>query len=237
MPPSLNSVSSTIDASKDILSSTINASKDVLSMIGSSGFGQAARDIMGSRKAQGAVLGGLFLAGVGKEVVRPTIKAGLDVAFDDPNADQKVLGTDLTPSMLIGASVGGPVGSVARGANAYRFGVGGTNPYYAQQNTGRAGGIIGAVGGGIYGYKKGFGGIKGTKGAVIGAIGGGIAGNVAGRVTGAGGSLMFAQKYARTNAQILNESPFYNKSLMTADRMNASGNIVLGAHNTRKGQY
>jgi hypothetical protein len=25
--------------------------------------------------------------------------------------------------------------------------------------------------------------------------------------------------------------------LMTADRMNASGNIVLGAHNTRKGQY
>ena len=206
-------------------------------MIASSNIGQIAKGVMGSKKAKGAVLGGLFLAGVGKEVVRPTIKAGLDVAFDDPNADQKVLGTDLTPSMLIGANVGGPVGGLARGANAYRFGVGGTDPYTAQKNVGRTGAALGAVGGGIYGFKKGFGGIKGGKGAVIGAIGGGIAGNVAGRAAGAGGSLMFAKNYAQTNAQILNESPFYNKSLMTADRMNASGNIVLGAHNTRRGQY
>jgi hypothetical protein len=221
----------------EAISSGIEEGMGLLKKIGSSGIGQMGKDVMKSKSGKAAILGGLFLAGLSKEVVRPTIKAGLDVAFDDPNADQKVLGTDLTPSMLIGANIGGPIGGLARGANAYRFGVGGTNPYYAQQNTGRAGGIIGAVGGGIYGYKKGFGGIKGTKGAVIGAIGGGIAGNVAGRVTGAGGSLMFAQKYARTNAQILNESPFYNKSLMTADRMNASGNIVLGAHNTRKGQY
>jgi hypothetical protein len=71
----------------------------------------------------------------------------------------------------------------------------------------------------------------------MGATAGAAAGNVAGRVTGATGSLMFAKNYAQTNAQIINESPFYNKSLMTADRMNASGNIVLGAHNTRKGQY
>lgn len=48
---------------------------------------------------------------------------------------------------------------------------------------------------------------------------------------------MYAKNYAQTNSQILNESPFYNKSLMTADRMNARGDIVLGAHNTRKGQY
>lgn len=84
------------------------------------------------------------------------------------------------------------------------------------------------------GYNKSGGKVKG---AVIGAIGGGIAGNVAGRATGASGSLMYAKKYAKTNSQILNESPFYNKSLMTADRMNARGDIVLGAHNTRRGQY
>jgi hypothetical protein len=219
------------------VSSGISAGRSMLSMMGSSGVGQVAKDVMGSRKAQGAVLGGLFLAGIGKEVVRPTIKAGLDVAFDDPDADQKMLGTDLTPSMLIGANIGGPVGSVARGANAYRFGVGGTNPYDTQKNVGRAGGIIGAVGGGIYGYTKGIAGQKGNKGAIMGAIAGGTAGNVAGRVTGATGSLMFAKKYAQTNAQILNESPFYNRSLMTADRMNARGDIVLGAHNTRRGQY
>jgi hypothetical protein len=223
--------------SRDSVSSGIDAGMGLLSRIGSSGIGQAAKDVYENKYAKGAVLGGLFLAGIGKEVVRPTIKAGLDVAFDDPNADQKVLGTDLTPSMLIGASVGGPVGSVARGANAYRFGVGGTNPYYAQQNTGRVGAALGAVGGGIYGYTKGIAGQTGTKGAIMGAIGGGMAGNIAGRVTGGAGSLMFAKNYAQTNSQILNESPFYNQSLMTADRMNARGDIVLGAHNTRRGQY
>ena len=219
------------------VSSGIEAGMGLLGKIGSSYVGQVAKDVMKSKSAKGAILGGLFLAGIGKEVVRPSIKAGMDVAFDDPNADQKVLGTDLTPSMLVGASIGGPVGSVARGANAYRFGVGGTNPYDTQKNVGRAGGIIGAVGGGIYGYTKGIAGQRGTTGAIMGAIGGGMAGNVAGRVTGAGGSLMFAKNYAQTNAQILNESPFYNQSLMTADRMNARGDIVLGAYNSRKGQY
>ena len=219
------------------ITSGVDAGMGLLSRIGSSGVGQAAKDIYSNKYAKGAVLGGLFLAGIGKEVIRPSIKAGLDVAFDDPNADQKVLGTDLTPSMLVGASIGGPVGSVARGANAYRFGVGGTNPYDTQKNVGRAGGIAGAVGGGIYGYTKGIAGQRGTTGAIMGAIGGGMAGNIAGRVTGATGSLMFAKNYAQTNAQILNESPFYNQSLMTADRMNARGDIVLGAHNTRRGQY
>lgn len=223
--------------SRAAIYSGVDAGMGLLSRIGSSNIGQAAKDVMKSKSAKGAVLGGLFLAGLSKNLVKPTIKAGMDVAFDDPNADRQVLGTDLTPSMLIGASVGGPIGGLARGANAYRFGVGATNPYTAQKNTGRVGGIAGAVGGGIYGYKKGIAGQKGTKGAIMGAIGGGITGNIAGRATGAAGSLMYAKKYAQTNSQILNESPFYNQSLMTADRMNARGDIVLGAYNSRKGQY
>lgn len=131
------------------VASGIEEGMGLLKRIGSSNIGEAARDVMGSRKAQGAVLGGLFLAGIGKEVVRPSIKAAMDVAFDDPNADRQVLGTDLTPSMLIGANVGGPVGGLARGANAYRFGVGATNPYTAQKNVGRVGATIGAIGGGL----------------------------------------------------------------------------------------
>jgi hypothetical protein len=138
MPVSANSVSSGIEAGMGLLDK-----------IGSSYVGQVAKDVMRSKSAKGAILGGLFLAGVGKEVVRPSIKAGMDVAFDDPNADQKVLGTDLTPSMLIGANVGGPIGGLARGRNAYRFGVGGTDPYTAQKNVGRGGAALGAVGGGI----------------------------------------------------------------------------------------
>jgi hypothetical protein len=136
------------------VTSTIEAGKDMLSMIGASNLGQMGKDVMGSRKAQGAVLGGLFLAGVGKEVVKPSIKAAMDVAFDDPDADQKVLGTDLTPSMLIGANIQGPIGGLARGRNAYRFGVGGTDPYTAQKNVGRGGAIIGAVGGGLLRIRK-----------------------------------------------------------------------------------
>jgi len=131
------------------LSSGIEEGMGFLKKIGASNFGQASKDVMKSKSAKGAVLGGLFLAGIGKEVIRPTIKAGMDVAFDDPNADQKVLGTDLTPSMLIGANVGGPIGGLARGVNAYRFGVGATNPYTAQKNTGRVGAALGAVGGGL----------------------------------------------------------------------------------------
>lgn len=131
------------------VTSGISAGRSLLSRIGSSNVKEMARDVMSSRKTQGAVLGGLFLAGVGKQVIRPSTKAAMDVAFDDPDADRQVLGTDLTPSMLVGASVGGPVGSVARGANAYRFGYGATNPYYAQRGGGRAGAAIGAVGGGI----------------------------------------------------------------------------------------
>jgi hypothetical protein len=246
------------------------------------------RDIMKSKTAKGIVLGGLFLAGVGKEVIKPTIKAGLDVAFDDPNADQKVLGTDLSPSMLVGGSltggskrpfvtlggaaagaaggaalgkkyggtqgaviggvagffaggaaglaVGGDapafIGGQARAMNAVRFGAGATNPYYAGRGLGSIGSIIGAAGGGIYGYKKG-----GKVGAVIGAIGGAAAGGVVGGAAGAGSSIAYANQYARTNAPIISGSPFYNQSLMTADRMNARGDIVLGAYNTRRGQY
>jgi hypothetical protein len=143
MPVITDAITSGVEAGMGLLS-RIGSSG---ARIGSSGIGQAAKGVYGNKYAKGAVLGGLFLAGIGKEVIRPSIKAGLDVAFDDPNADQKVLGTDLTPSMLVGASIGGPVGSVARGANAYRFGVGGTNPYDTQKNVGRAGGIAGAVGG------------------------------------------------------------------------------------------
>jgi hypothetical protein len=135
--------------SKDTISSGIEEGMGFLKKIGASNFGQMGKDVMGSKKAKGAVLGGLFLAGLSKNLVRPTIKAGMDVAFDDPNADQKVLGTDLTPSMLIGANVGGPIGGLARGVNAYRFGVGATNPYTAQKNTGRVGAALGAVGGGL----------------------------------------------------------------------------------------
>lgn len=52
---------------------------------------------------------------------------------------------------------------------------------------------------------------------------------------GAGGQGVLAYRTARANSQIMNQSPFYNQSALTADRLNASGNIVLGMHNQRRG--
>ena len=65
----------------------------------------------------------------------------------------------------------------------------------------------------------------------LAALGAGI-----GIIGGVGATGMQAYQTAKTNAPILRSSPFYNTSLMNADRLNASGDIVLGAHNSRRGR-
>jgi cellulase/cellobiase CelA1 len=68
---------------------------------------------------------------------------------------------------------------------------------------------------------------KGIKGAAIGAaIGGGL---------GLAGTVSSTVATARANQQIMTQSPFYNQSALNAERLNASGNIVLGMHNQRRG--
>ncbi len=52
---------------------------------------------------------------------------------------------------------------------------------------------------------------------------------------GGGAAVGQAISTARANRQIISESPFYNHSALTAQRLNASGNIVLGMHNQRRG--
>lgn len=228
----------------------------------------------------GGALGAMGLKGFADTVIPGTMSAAMDVAFDDPNADQKVLGTKLTPSILVGGAIGGEAnplavagttiggaaggaylgrkfgapgiavgavagmmtgfyggalatggaGSVARGMNPTRFGnvdsgfVGGSAAATA------VGAGVGSIAGGAYGYKK-----AGIKGAIAGSIAGGVAGAIPGGIA-FGGSASFAYQTARDNSQIISESPFYNSSLMTAERLNARGDIVLGAYNTRRGR-
>lgn len=249
--------------------------------------GSANRKILG-----GAVLGGMFLAGMGKVVGRGMIDAGMDVAFGDPNADQKMLGTKLTPSLMLGglypgeasgAGVaagtigGGAAGATAGGLIGRRFGVGkagaliggtvgalvggygasaatggvgsvarGMNPTRfpvdtfgvsvgATQGLASAGFVAGGIFGGVKGYQSG-----GKMGALKGFVKGAGVGTMAGGGVGAlmvGGSISSANQSRRMNQQIIDESPFYNSSLLTAERLNARGDIVLGAHNTRRGGY
>ena len=166
--------------------------------------------------AAGAYFGYKAIQGFGGEVAPAMTSAAMDIAFDDPEADRAVLGTDLTPSMAIMAS-GIPVASqVARTRNLGRTG-------YNTGAVGAAAGIGIATGIGIAGGRR-FGGLRG---AIIGGVIGGAIG-VAGVIDNTIG-------VARKNSQIMSQSPFYNQSLLTADRLNASGNIVFGMHNGRRG--
>jgi hypothetical protein len=189
---------------------------------GFSGMGTA------GKVGMGAMLAGLGAKGFYDQVAPATIDAGMDIAFGDPQADQKVLGSDLTPSMLYGAS-GLPGSTVARRAfpsNAIRHGV----------NVGGRGALIGApaVGAGIGGLGAAMIGRKmGLKGRGLAAAStvGAFIGGGTGLAAGVAGPI----NTARANQQIMSQSPFYNQSALTAERLNASGNIVLGMHNQRRG--
>lgn len=69
---------------------------------------------------------------------------------------------------------------------------------------------------------------------MIGGLIGGFGGTIAGSAAGAGTSFANAATYARKNEQLLRQSPFSNSSLATAQSLNATGDIVLGMHNSRR---
>ena len=194
------------------------AGKLVSKASGFSGMGTAGK-VGVAALAVGAGIKGMY-----SQVAPATIDAGMDIAFGDPQADQKVLGSDLTPSMMYGAS-GLPGSTAARRlvpSNAVRHGVnvGGRGAFIGAPMVGAGvGGLVGAKIGKKFGMKK--------TGATTGALLGGAIGGVMG-VTG-------PINTARANQQILSQSPFYNQSALNAERLNASGNIVLGMHNQRRG--
>jgi hypothetical protein len=176
----------------------------------------------------GAVLAASYigykgLKGLYDATAKPTIKNAMDVAFGDPNADQAVLGTDLTPSMMYGAS-GLPGSVIGRTINPTRFPV---NPGGRAALIGAP--IVGAAAGAALGNmaSKVFGGKH--RGILVGA------GAVAGAIGGIGATATSVKAVAQQNSQIISQSPYYNQSALTAQRLNASGEIVLGMHNGRRG--
>ena len=95
------------------------AGKIVNQASGFSGMGTA------GKVGVGALLAGMGIKGFYDQVAPATINAGMDVAFGDPQADRKVLGTDLNPTMMYGASGLPGSGAVGRmyAPNAARKGV------------------------------------------------------------------------------------------------------------------
>lgn len=188
---------------------------------------------LGSIAAAGtaAYLGYRGIKGFAGQAIPASIDAAMDVAFDNPQADRSVIGTDLTPSIYLGRAGPGIIGGMARARNATRFGIGAhTNPAKSAVGTGMVGGVIGGGIGAFMGYRRG-----GIGGAIGGGIIGALGGATAGGALGAGTTASMAYKTAQMNSQVINQSPFYNQSALTANRLNASGNIVLGMHNQRRG--
>ena len=176
----------------------------------------------------GTALAGAFGAGMFKKIGQGTIDNAMDIAFDNPEADQAVLGTDLTPSIAMGAGISGIAGAPFRMANAQALNMYGANPGGGAILAGAAGaGGLGALGGAGAGFaltRK-----AGIRAKIGGVVGGAFLGGVGASTAVAGTALSsaghYAKKYGRSS----------NSSLMTAQSLNANGNIVLGMHNSRRG--
>ena len=207
------------------------AGKVVSQASGFSGMGTA------GKVGVGALLAGMGIKGFYDQVAPATINAGMDVAFGDPQADRKVLGTDLTPSLLYGAS-GLPGADYARMINPSKYGLGGkSGPIKNTARSAAVGGFLGGAAGTaiVAGAARAARSPvnpaqlmkKGAKGAAIGAAIGGAVGLF--------GTVSSTAMTANANRQIMTQSPFYNQSALNAERLNARGNIVLGMHNQRRG--
>lgn len=188
--------------------------------------------IASSKKVLGLVAAGAVAKGLSDTVGQSTINNAMDIAFDNPEADRAMLGTDLTPGLLLAESGIPGIGGVAKAMNVDKYGVntGITGPM-------AGGAAVGAVGGFMAGSLKLAKRFPSSRGeAIAGALGGltgAIAGATIGAGAGAGAALLGAGNYARNNRGLLAQSP--NSSLATANQLNASGDIVLGMHNSRRG--
>jgi hypothetical protein len=204
-------------------------------------MGEAIKNYSGMGKAGkvgvAALMVGAGIKGLYDAVAPAAIDASMDIAFGDPQADKKVLGTDLTPSLMYGAS-GLPGAGYARSLNPAKYGIGAKGgPIRNTAKSGALGSLIGgslgalSVAAAAHAAKLPINPAKlmktGIKGAAIGAAIGGTAGLF--------GTVSSTVMSANANQQIMAQSPFYNQSALTAERLNASGNIVLGMHNTRRG--
>ena len=197
------------------------------------------RNIGMAPKAFPMLLGGVFAAGLLKDVPGQTIDIGNEAAFGDEDADKAFLGsrglsagTVFDSTIGEGAMVGGTVAGGAIGAAAgATLGVGlsrGLTEGLKNTNVpGKIADDVPLIGGrkipqsllkaGTHSPKiRGFGAVGAIAGAVI------------------GGSAM-ASSYVNRNRDFFESNPYSRGSAMQAASTNAYGDVVLGMHNSRRG--
>jgi hypothetical protein len=130
---------------------------------------------------------------------------------------------------MAGAATGGVLGGALMASNLSDVTRMNTFAPNAAAVTGMtaAGGIGGAVAGAKIAGRAG----GGARSKVLS----GIAGAAIGSIGGASMSMAGVANYAQRNRNFFASSPYGNQSSATAAALNASGNIVLGMHNSRNG--
>lgn len=191
----------------------------------------------GARKAgMGLLLGGAAVAGV-VSGSKGLVDGAFDVAFDNPEADRSFTGGDIGPGYVASQIVGGPVGAIGKAAG----------PLGQAAGAAAAGPV--AVGGGLaLGGGAGVFGLAAAGYAASNLIGKGE--NLAakklfkrgmigsGTAAGIGGAALVGSAYAAKKLiSKMSTSPYANRrsSKGQEERLGASGKIVLGMQNSRRG--
>jgi hypothetical protein len=191
----------------------------------------------GARKAgMGILVGGAAIAGV-VSGSKGLVDGAFDVAFDNPEADRAFTGGDVGPGYIASQMVGGPIGAIGKSAG----------PLGQAAGAAAAGPV--AVGGGLaLGGGAGVFGLAAAGYAASNLIGKGE--NLAakklfkrgmigsGTAAGIGGAALIGSAYAAKKlVSKMSTSPYANRrsSKSQEERLGASGNIVLGMQNSRRG--
>lgn len=194
----------------------------ILSKLGSIGSSKTAIGLLGA---------GALTSGFASVVGPATMDASMDVAFGTPNADRYFTGRDMSLRGTLGAAMGGPIGGALMStAPGDFFAVNPAVPSPAA--TIPIGTAVGAMAGATAGGLKGSGSIKSRifKGA-LGAVGGGMVGGTIGAAIPAAG----VASYMSDNRQFFSQSPYAPSSARTMADLHATGDVVLGMHNARRG--
>lgn len=191
----------------------------------------------GARKAgMGMLLGGAAVAGV-VSGSKGLVDGAFDVAFNNPEADRAFTGGDIGPGYIGSQIIGGPVGAIgqALGPVGQAAGAAAAGPAAVGGGMLAGAGTIGLAGtAAAYGASHLIG--KGENLAAKKLFKRGMIGS--GAVAGIGGAALMGSAFAAKKlVSKMSTSPYANRrsSKSQEERLGASGNIVLGMQNSRRG--
>jgi len=179
---------------------------------------------IGSRVALGGIATAGLLSGIGSS----GREMAMETAFGDPNADRAFLGSNLSGRFILGSAMGGFTGGLLQASAPTDFG---RINYVGPTGAGAVMGS-GAVGGAV-GLGLGYAAARMSGGGTKGRIAGGLLGAIAGSAIGSAAPIAGVAGYVASNRDFFSQSPYTNRSSATAAALNASGDIVLGMHNSR----